>query len=258
MSGKEPINPQRVAIAQPDDAVRRTVLRLNALCKTTTLAFALAVGEIVVKNLYGGDVSLLHSRERKKHAALRHVAAEPSLAMSASALYRSIAIFEVCERIGARKWNHISTTHLRLVLSLPPEQQELLLRQTEANRWSARELEERVGAFAKSLPAHDRGGRKRRSPLRVMVEGLREETEHVQGMLADEDCIADSSPDSARAAMYALHDMTNACARMMERLSRPSKTSGTYAIDRHGDDLGKAQRFVRGNEDWSGGRERKS
>jgi hypothetical protein len=230
MPAKRTLTPACVAVVSNDDAMRHIVLRLNALCRMTTLQFTLAIGELVVNHLYGGDASQLRSRDRKHHVALRRVAAHPDLAMTASALYRSVAIFEVCDRIGVKNWSHVSTTHLRLVLPLPPEQQETLLRSTEVHRWSARELEQRVGALADSLPAHDRGGRKRRSPLRIMIEGLRVEIEHVQGVLnGDENSIADSSPDSARAAMDSLRDMTDACTRMMDRLSRASNSSGTYA-----------------------------
>ena len=192
------VDPEAASVSQSDDTVRRTVLELNALCKITTLQFTLAIGGQILKGLYADDIRRLRSRARKDHAALRRVAADPDLAMSASALYRSVAIFDVCERIGIQSWEHVSTTHIRLVLALAPDEQEELLRQTEANGWTVRVLERRVAAIQEQSPAGaGRGGRKRRTRLRTMVDRMRTGAEELTGLLAlGEDWMADSSPES--------------------------------------------------------------
>jgi hypothetical protein len=215
-----------VPASSSDDAVRRTVLQLNALCKRATLEFTLAVGELVLTSLYGGDIGRLRSRRRKDHLALRRVVADPDLSMSASTLYRCVAIFEVCERIGAQSWKHVSTTHVRMVLSLPPKQQEQLLRETETNRWGIRDLEQRVAVIANNQPrAQSRGGRKRRTRLRTLTDHLRKETGEIADLLAlHEDAIADSSQACVQTALEALEQMMDVCSRMAERLKSPRRS----------------------------------
>jgi hypothetical protein len=214
--------------ADLDATVRRTVLQLNSICKTTTLRFTLAVGGLVLRSLYDGDIARLRSRERKDHAALRRVAADPDLAMSPSVLYRSIAIFEVCERIGFRSWKHLSTSHVRVVLPLAPETQERLLQDAEANRWPVRELEEHVAALAER-PPHRRGGRKRRTRLRTMLTHLQREAVDVRDLLAaDDEPTTESSPESVRAAVDALERMRDACCEMLGRLACAQKPSGIH------------------------------
>jgi hypothetical protein len=216
--------------ATRNDTVHQTVLRLNALCKTTTMQFTLAIGKLVLDNLYAGDISRLCSRSRKEHAALRSVAADPALAMSASALYRSIAVFDVCERIGVRAWRHVSTSHVRLVLALPVADQEQLLREAEVNRWPVRILEQQVAAIAEShpLPAR-RGGRKRRTRLRSMIANLHKQHDRLVELLGlDDEALAESSPESVRAAAEELRRVGEACAGMAERVARCRRQSGIH------------------------------
>jgi hypothetical protein len=120
------------------------VRELNAVCKAMTLQFELAVGELVVKNLYSWDVSRLRCRGRKRDATLRKVASHPDLGMSRSMLYHCIGVYELCERLQLRSWRHVSTSHLRLVLPLASDSHEKIPREAEANRWSVSRLEEEV------------------------------------------------------------------------------------------------------------------
>jgi hypothetical protein len=216
------------------DTVRRTVLQVNALCRTTTLRFTLAVGELVLKNLYSGDIRRLRSRKRKEHFALRRVAADPDLSMSPTTLYRSMAIFEVCERINVRAWKHVSTTHVRLVLALPAADQEQLLCDAEANRWGVRDLERRVAAVAEQgRPSPARGGRKRRARLRAVVDGMQREVDRLTTLFeSGEEVLADLSPESVHETLGVLERLRDACARVAERIARAPKESAARSKDR--------------------------
>ncbi len=221
-------------LATRDDAVGQTVLRLNALCKTTTMQFTLAIGKLVLDHLYAGDISRLRSRSRKEHTALRRVAADPALAMSPSALYRSVAVFDVCERMGVRAWRHVSTSHIRLVLALPASNQEQLLREAEANRWPVRTLEQQIAAIAESHPPPARrGGRKRRTHLRRMIASLQNQHDRVTELLnLGDEALAESSPESVRAAAQELQRVGEVCANMTERLARCPRQSGIQVARR--------------------------
>jgi hypothetical protein len=113
---------------------------LNSLSKSATLKFALAVGELVVRRLCGGDVACFRSRRVKEDRALRRVATHPDLAMSTSMLYGCVAIYELSERLGVRRWRHVSTSHIRLVFPLAQESQAALLRDAETKRWPVKRV----------------------------------------------------------------------------------------------------------------------
>jgi hypothetical protein len=215
----ENASPRVSAQERSTDVVARTVRRINAMGASTALELTLAVGEVVLADLYEGDMGKLRSRNRKDHVTLRCVAADPALAMSASALYRSIAIFDVCSRIGRRSWRHVSSSHVRAVLPLDPSAQEDLLVMAERDRWSVREIERHAAAVAAAPQARSRrGGRKRRTRLRAVVDGIRREAEVVEGLIGEDDPLQDSSPESVRAATLAFERLRDLCVGMIARV----------------------------------------
>jgi hypothetical protein len=207
-------------------ATDRIVRELNAVCKAATFEFSLAVGELVIRRLYSGDVGRFRSRGRKGHAALRKLATHPALAMSPSMLYRCIAIYELCERVSVRSWKHVSTSHLRLVLSLEPDEQARLLSEAEANRWPVRRLEEAVVASTKGRPRlTSRGGRPRRSPLRKAIKMLQRDLATIADLLRSEDAV-ETSPESTRAADSMIRRAADTCA-----VVRMALTAAAWSAD---------------------------
>ena len=203
------------------DLVDQVVHRLNALSKAATLEFSLAVGELVIRSLYTGDIVGFRQRKPKQHAALRRVARHPHLAMSASILYGCVAMYELCERLGIRSWKHVSTSHLRLVLPLFPAEQERLLQEVEANRWPVRRLDEEVAALARNRPAPcKRGGRKRQSRLHRTIHALQAGVDAMTDLLhSDEYPEEESSPESTRAAIEAIGLAVETCTLLGNRLA---------------------------------------
>jgi hypothetical protein len=192
---------------------------LNSLSKAATMQFALTVGELIIQRLYSGQIGRFRSRERKHNVALRAVAAHPDLAMSASMLYGCVAIYELCERFGIRSWKHVSTSHLRLVLPLAPEDQERLLREAEAKRWPVKLLEEHIAATAKSHGSPPgRGGRKPRSMFRRTIHLFEKDLANVSCCFP-EDSSAEPSPESARAAVDLLRRVADVCVNLESRLA---------------------------------------
>jgi hypothetical protein len=226
----EPMPPKtsRVITRHPTDfgdaeSLSQVVWRLNTLCKTATLSFALGVGELVVTRVYSGDISRFRSREPKGELALRFIANHPDLAMSRVTLYRSIAIYELCERLGMRSWLHVSSSHMRLVLPLCTEDQERLLCEAEANAWSVSQLNEKVGQLlAAKAPEGKRGGRRRVSRLqqasRVVDRFMVTLTDLLQAP-ARSDADAEMSPESARNAIELLQRTADACVRLEQRIA---------------------------------------
>lgn len=210
--------PRHLASTSEGEAnVHRLVLSLNAICKSATLSFALCVGQLVIRELYGGDTSRFRSRQRKQDAALRKVATHPDLAMSPSMLYGCIGIYELSERLGIRSWRHISTSHMRLVLPLPPDSQLALLRDAEANRWPVRRLEQEIATLAHARDS--RGGRRRQSRLHRATSLLHRDVSAVADALDELDNpAADSSPESTRRAFEVLQRVAELCTSCQGRI----------------------------------------
>jgi hypothetical protein len=208
--------------ANAADPIDDVVRKLNAICKSATFDLALSVGQLVVASFYDGDVEQLRERGRNKHVSLRKLARHPALPVSAGVLYRSIAIYELCEKLGVRSWQHICVSHLRLVLSLPFEDQERLLRLAEANGWSVQMLDEEVAVARRRLGSRSRGGRPRQSPLRRTISSVQKCVALLDAAVArpDDEESASSSVDSVREMADVLQDAMRACETLQDRVVR--------------------------------------
>src|SRR5689334_13682467 len=99
------------------ETIDSVVRELNDLHQAATLDFALRVGRIVIDRLYGGDVGVWR-RQRSTDASFRKLAARSrrGLVLSASTLYRAVALCELCDRIAVSIRGNLGAAHLRAVL----------------------------------------------------------------------------------------------------------------------------------------------
>ena len=127
-----------------DDLISDVARGIAELQRLRGLQLAWEVGHLIVEKFYGGNPMVLRERG-PKDASLRRLAEHPDLPMSPSALFRSVAIYEVAERTGGvATWKHLGPSHVRTVLVLEPAHQHQLLRQAEDGRWTVQRLEEEV------------------------------------------------------------------------------------------------------------------
>jgi hypothetical protein len=138
-----------------DGVIEGTAAEIRDCARAAKLEFASKVGRIVLERFYGGDVAAWHSHGRKD-ASLRKLADRLEDAhLSASALYRCVAIHAALQALGPlEQWHRVAPTHVSLVLPLPPDDQAALLREVEENGWSVDELKQRVRA---TKPVKQRG-----------------------------------------------------------------------------------------------------
>lgn len=201
-----------------NDPIDRVVLALNKICKTATLDFAIAVGQLVINGCYGGDLASWRARG-EKDVSFRKLARHCFLPMSPVALYRSVAIYELCERLDVRRWKHVSTSHLRLVLPLAPEQQSRLLQVAEVDGWPVRRLEQEIATvLALEGSERRRGGRKRRSRLKSTLNKLEACVDKSNCFVGFEQA-DDPSPDTARNAIELVGRVQHACSRLERHMS---------------------------------------
>ncbi|MEQ1507445.1 MAG: hypothetical protein ABMB14_34770 [Myxococcota bacterium] len=99
---------------------------------------ALTLGGAVLDQHFGGDLEAW--RAGAGQTTLRSLARDPAIGVSASTLYRYVAIAVLCRRMGRSSFAHVGATHLRQVLPLPFDQQSELVRRADAERWSAKRL----------------------------------------------------------------------------------------------------------------------
>lgn len=153
-----------------DSVIDEVVAELNGLSRSATLELTLGIGRIVVARFYGGDLGVLRERA-EKDASLRKLASRAEsgeLHMSASGLYRAIAIYELTSRLGVSTWKHLGVSHLRAVLGLPPAQQQKLLGTAEDEAWTVEEIERAAKKAHKKAGGEKRG----RKPLPAFVKGI--------------------------------------------------------------------------------------
>ncbi len=127
-----------------DSAVDELAARINALYRDASLDVTYAIGELVIRELFEGEVGLW-GRDGTRRRSYRQLAARGDLVLSPSALCRAVAIYVLCARTGGRAaWRHLSTSHLQEVLALESPQQESLLRAADAQGWTVARLQAEV------------------------------------------------------------------------------------------------------------------
>ncbi|MCY1059599.1 hypothetical protein [Nannocystis sp. SCPEA4] len=175
--------------------IERAATRIGAVIGGTNLQLALAVGRIVIEEVYDGDLSAWRQRGQKD-SSLRQLAADPRLTISASALYRAIGIYELKVRLPHHPmWDMLTACHLRAVLGLPEGEQGRLLDLATQNGWTIQAIE-RAAAASRDSHKSSRGGRPRKPGLVRAVEfaerALMEDSEgggapaSFQGLAGDE------------------------------------------------------------------------
>lgn len=215
-----PASPESAADAVPasgpvaEDLVEAVVKELNAICKRATFDFAMAVGRLVVDRFYDGDLTRWRVR-RAKGTSFRKLARHPDLPLSPSALYRSVAIYELIVKNRIDQLSHVSTSHVRLLLPLPPDKQLQLLRAAEANRWTVARLRAEIAPGGPD-DKHRVDASKPQEPLRRTIDTLRGCLDP-SGRFVGSDDDVDLSPESGRSLVELLTQVRAACDLLKQR-----------------------------------------
>lgn len=196
--------------------IDRAVAQLNRICKQATFDFAMAVGRTVIDIFHSGNLETWRARGHKD-ASFRSLAKHVDLPMSPAALYRSVAIYELSQRLEIARWTHLSTSHIRLVLPLPSEEQARLLKLANANAWSVDRLDKEI-ATAPSMRLRRRGGPRRHSPIEKTLKALGAYIDEFGNFSEVQD--GEISPETALTARKLIARLREACKGLEDRLGQ--------------------------------------
>jgi hypothetical protein len=168
-----------------DNDLDSVVAQIQQVCRNSSLEFALHVGAIIIHNFYGGEVKAWRLRGPKTHS-FRQLANHPDLPLSPAALYRCVAVFELCDRLNAAaRFRRLGASHFRTVLGFDGAVQDQLLELANKKRWTVKTLHEEVLKL-RSNQRVSLGGRRPQSALTKSLNVLR------RGLLACQDSISKS------------------------------------------------------------------
>lgn len=177
------------------------VAQIKRITRCANLELALRVGAVIIHHFYGGNMTGWRSRAAKT-SSFRRLAEHPDLPLSAGALYRCVALFELCERLKApSRWAHLGASHLRMVLGLPPEAQERLLALANEQRWTVKSLQLAIGR--EKAPRSTRGGRRRGPMMTQRLKAVKKCLEENADALL---CLQMSSPEEIQSSVVLIEE----------------------------------------------------
>jgi len=139
--------------------INAVVDKLIDLYNNQKIREAYVLGELVVKELFDGDVDLIH-QHGPKHKALAHLLQHQRLPCSPATLSRAVRVYELLVRFPQFKdHKQLVLGHFYAVLPLPDEKQERLLEQAIRKKWSAEDLEKKISEDPEKEPSGKPRGR---------------------------------------------------------------------------------------------------
>ncbi len=208
-------------LALSGDPVEVALAQIRLVARTASLQLALDVGEIVFFAFFDGDPAKLRERG-PKDMSFRRLALHPELPMSATNLWRAVAIYELSSRFSlVRRSKHIGITHVRVVLGLPePDQEELLLR-AENERWHVSHLQAQA-----QLRRKGSGGRPRKPAILKTLDALRRVAGLPVSVFADRRAVrrlGDEDVDVALETLRELEERTTELRKVLRERKRGYK-----------------------------------
>jgi hypothetical protein len=169
----------------------RVARRINALCREAALEVTYSIGELIIEELYGGDIAQW-GRQGTGSFSYRKLAARADLLVSPSTLCRAVAIYVLCERLGGRPaLGDLTASHLQEVLALEQPEQERLLFTANAQQWTVSRLRAEVRR------RRPEASRSKRASVIGAVEKLKAFLLRHQSTLTDGGALRDLDPTTA-------------------------------------------------------------
>jgi len=145
------------AAANTAERVGPLVAELQVINRRRGFDRTLAVGELILREFFGGDPAAWREQSRKKAQSLRRLAARSDCPFRKSTLNEAVCVYvALLEQPKLRRSELITASHIASVLRLGPAERERLLEQAERDRWSVRQLRSHVRAQASTQGSETR------------------------------------------------------------------------------------------------------
>lgn len=145
------------AAANTAERVGPLVAELQAINRRRGFERTLAVGELILREFFGGEAAAWREQSRKKAQSLRRLAARSDCPFRKSTLNEAVCVYvALLEQPNLRRSELITASHIASVLRLGAPERERLLEQAERERWSVRQLRSHVRAQASALGTETR------------------------------------------------------------------------------------------------------
>jgi hypothetical protein len=209
-----------------DEVVDIVVAQIKRLTRTAGLEFALRVGAVIVHHFYDGDAAAWRARGPRA-TSFRRLAQRPDLPLSSAALCRCVAMFELCNRLNApSRWDHLGASHLRLVLGLPPDEQEKILSIANAQRWTVKVLEQHV--LRRKGHSRSSGGRRPSAPVIKGLTALTRSLENYEEVLIRSEPLSPRDIEQSALLIARTRIVLDRLAQCVDRDSNTAATDELY------------------------------
>jgi hypothetical protein len=168
--GKEPPGAERRPARRALDVtvLEKVVAELKEIDRRTGIERTLAIGELILNQFFGGDSAAWRDRRRNKNNSIRRLAEREDCPFCKSALNEAVGVYvAVIGLPSVRTSGHICASHVASVLSLPMPDRQQMLERAEQERWSVRDLRQKV-----ILHRRAEGERRGRPPMTLEVRFL--------------------------------------------------------------------------------------
>jgi hypothetical protein len=158
-----------------DGELDRTNTRLRECARVGGLRAFENEGEIILRDIFAGDVAAWESRSPAKMNSIRRLAKRPGAPYQKDGLTKRIGVHVALQRLEfVWKCEQITASHVVEVLRLPHEERVRMLSLVQAEGWSVRRLHEQVVQHRRERG--ERRGRRVSPRVRKAVAQLRKAT----------------------------------------------------------------------------------
>jgi hypothetical protein len=189
-----------------DLELARIARELREISSGSSWSRTLAIGELVLKHFFRGNVEEWQTHRRQKEASIRRLAQRPDCPLGKSALSEAVAIHVAHTELPSFV-DELSPSHVGLALRLPAVQRLEILKKAHAASWSVSAMRGEVLALKRR--AGERRGRPRFSAVRAAVSrAIRcaETLRTVVDLLGDAADVRGDTLDSLAAALVEVED----------------------------------------------------
>ena len=120
---------------------------LNRATHASAVQLAVTVSEYIIDSFFGGDATLLSSKDPDKAASFRALCDHPQLQMSASTLNRLVRVGQQARHLPSDLAENLTQAQHRALLAVPdPRHKQHLALEAVKHHWTAEQLSNKIAA----------------------------------------------------------------------------------------------------------------